>query len=205
MKVEIRSGGAVRISGYVNAVERDSRVLPARMAQGATGDFVERVSAGAFAKALKKSRDVRMMFNHERDIGGTADGTLKLVEDNIGLHAEAEITDPEVRAAAEHGQLRGWSFGFQNPVAKWDYEGRTQRRTIEDMELLEVSVLTKTPAYFGTSVELRSDEQPSETEYRAFDDAPEAVVSKTETTTQQPDFSQEINSYKKQIAALECG
>lgn len=199
MKVEIRIGGAVRISGYVNAVERDSRVLPARMAQGATGDFVERVSAGAFAKAIGRSKDIRMMFNHERDIGGTADGTLKLVEDNIGLYAEAEITDPEVRAAAEHGQLRGWSFGFSNPVAKWDSEGKVQRRTIEDMDLLEVSVLTKTPAYFGTSVEMRSSETV-EIERRAIDDTAEAIP-----PAEKRDFSQEINSYKKQIAALECG
>ncbi len=201
MKVEIRCGGTVRISGYVNAVERDSRILPARMAQGATGDFVERVSAGAFAKAIGRSKDIRMMFNHERDIGGTADGTLKLVEDNIGLYAEAEITDPEVRAAAEKGQLRGWSFGFQKPVVKWDCVGKVQRRTIEDMELLEVSILTKTPAYFGTSVEMRSSETV-EIEQRAIDDTPEV---KNELPVEKRNISQEINNYKMQIAALECG
>ena len=142
-----------------------------------------------------------MMFNHERDIGGTADGTLKLVEDNIGLYAEAEITDPEVRAAAEKGQLRGWSFGFQKPVVKWDCVGKVQRRTIEDMELLEVSILTKTPAYFGTSVEMRSSETV-EIEQRAIDDTPEV---KNELPVEKRNISQEINNYKMQIAALECG
>ncbi len=214
MKIEIRSGGAVHISGYVNAVERDSRVLPARMAAGASGSFVERVAAGAFAKAISRGRDIRMMFNHSRDIGGTADGSLKLSEDNIGLHAEAEITDPEVRAAAEKGLLRGWSFGMKNPAAQWTDAGNgIQRRTIEDMELVEVSILTKTPAYFGTSVEMRSAEvsaAPVEVERRAFDDTAE-VISTTETTEKAPEqrnYSQEINGYRKEIAALmalSCG
>lgn len=29
MKIEIRNGGEIHVSGYVNAVERESRVLPA--------------------------------------------------------------------------------------------------------------------------------------------------------------------------------
>ena len=211
MKVEIRESGAVHISGYVNAVGRDSRVLPKRMANGATGDFVERIAPGAFAKAIGRGRDVRMMFNHTRDIGGTADGSLKLREDNIGLHADAIVTDPEVRAAAEKGLLRGWSFGMLNPMALWaDAGGGIQRRTVEDMELEEVSILTKTPAYFGTSVEMRSaDGEPREIEYRAADDVPEvsgvkSVVSVKETPAEKRDFSQEINGYRKQIAALSC-
>lgn len=69
MKVEIRGADEVRISGYVNAVERDSRVLPAAMGAGATTDFVEKVSAGAFRRAIARNPDVRMLFNHEREIG----------------------------------------------------------------------------------------------------------------------------------------
>ncbi len=37
MKIEIRSNGEVHISGYVNAVERDSRMLLPQMAAGAAG------------------------------------------------------------------------------------------------------------------------------------------------------------------------
>ena len=37
-----------------------------------------------------------MLFNHEREIGSVSGGQLKLTEDNIGLHAEAVITDSEV-------------------------------------------------------------------------------------------------------------
>ena len=45
MDVEIRSKSVI-ISGYVNAVERDSRVLPASMCPEATAPFVEQVEAG---------------------------------------------------------------------------------------------------------------------------------------------------------------
>lgn len=36
MKIEIRSADLMHISGYVNAVERDSKQLPASMAPGMT-------------------------------------------------------------------------------------------------------------------------------------------------------------------------
>ena len=53
MKIEIRSD-SVHISGYVNAVERDSRVLPPAMASEATRDFVEQVVSGAFSRAISR-------------------------------------------------------------------------------------------------------------------------------------------------------
>lgn len=173
MKIEIRSAKEIHISGYVNAVERDSRVLPAAMNPAARSDFVERVSAGAFRRAIERNPNVRMLFNHEREIGSTSGGELKLTEDNIGLHAEAVITDTEVVNAAKKSELRGWSFGFSGAKDKWETlrEG-VQHRTLEDFNLAEVSILTKTPAYFGTSVELRG-ENAEVRETRAQDDVPE--------------------------------
>ena len=53
MKIEIRSADLMHISGYVNAVERDSKQLPASMAPGMTTPFVERIVSGTFAKSLK--------------------------------------------------------------------------------------------------------------------------------------------------------
>lgn len=62
MKIEIRSANEVHISGYINAVERDSRVLPKQMCPKATSDFVEKVSAGAFGRAI--SDIVRIIKKH---------------------------------------------------------------------------------------------------------------------------------------------
>ena len=179
MKIEIRGTDEVRISGYVNAVERDSRVLPAVMSRAAPGPFVEKVSAGAFKRAIVRNPNIRLLFNHEREIGSVGGGSLTLREDNIGLYAEASIADAEVVAAARKGELRGWSFGFSGAQDKWEqYKEGIHRRTLADFELDEVSILTKTPAYVGTSVELRSaeeSEQPGTREIRSCEDAAEVT------------------------------
>ena len=157
MKIEIRSDAEIYVSGYVNAVERDSRVLPPEMAVGAGSRFVEKVSAGAFKRAIERNPNVRLYFNHRREIGSVNGGQLKLREDNIGLHAEAVIIDPEVVAAAKRRELLGWSFGFSGAKSHWeDLGGDLKRRTLTDFDLSEVSLLTKTPAYVGTSVEMRT-------------------------------------------------
>lgn len=179
MKIEIRNGSEIRVSGYVNAVERDSRVLPPEMAVGASSRFVEKVGAGAFKRALARNPNVRLYFNHEREIGSVSGGQLRLSEDNIGLHAEAIITDAEVVSAAKRGELRGWSFGFSGAKSSWeDVSGGLKRRTLTDFDLSEVSILTKTPAYVGTSVEMRSAESdgtPEIREVRGFPDTAELI------------------------------
>lgn len=193
MELEIR-GNALHISGYVNAVERESRRLPARMCSRAKSDFVEKISAGAFGRAVSRAREVRLMFNHKRDIGGTADGTLKLSEDNIGLKAEATVTDPDVVTAAKQGELRGWSFGFTSAKDRWeDVSEGLQRRTIDDLDLQEVSILSVTPAYVGTSVELRG-ESLAETEFRSAEDSAKPVV--------MPDNKATAARYKAEIELL---
>lgn len=171
MKIEIRNGAELHISGYVNAVERDSRVLPPEMAPEATSPFVEKVSAGAFRRAIERNPNVRLYYNHEREIGSVSGGQLRLKEDNIGLFARAVITDENVVQAAKSGGLKGWSFGFSGARSMWENAGENlKRRKLTDFNLKEVSILTKTPAYFGTSVEMRGDDVEV-CEIRVFEDA----------------------------------
>ena len=159
MQIRIRSD-SVEIEGYVNVVERKSKTLWSRM-----GDFIERVCKGAFRKALKRNDNVRIWLNHdpERDLGGQKDGNLELEEDNVGLHARATITDPEVIKLARNGDLIGWSFGFYDREVemKRDEDG-LPLRNIHDLDLEEVSILdrTKTPAYDGTLITCRAEERP---------------------------------------------
>lgn len=165
MKIEIRSDN-VKISGYVNAVERRSAVLPQRICRTAPGNFVEVIRSGTFGASLSARPEVKLKFNHERTIGGTGNG-LELREDNIGLHAEAVISDPDVVSAARAHKLTGWSFGFTSPKEDWsepDNEG-VYTRSISGLDLVEVSILTKRPAYPATSVEVR-DGETTEYEYR---------------------------------------
>lgn len=148
MNVEIRAKDKAVISGYVNAVERESRVL--HRVGGLP--FREIVRQGTFKKALETGNPVFLMLNHERTICDTNSG-LELREDNIGLHAKAVISDKEIISAAENGKLTGWSFGFKCKKDSWNDTGEI--RTLEEIELDEVSILTKTPAYTATSIELR--------------------------------------------------
>ena len=158
MKIQIRAD-SVTIEGYVNAVERASKPLNSRL-----GKFVEKICAGAFNRALGRAQDVRILLNHDwsRDLGGIKDGNLELEEDNIGLHARATITDPEVIKDARNGDLVGWSFGFDdvNVEETRDEETGLPFRKVKDLNLAEVSLLNrkKTPAYVGTLVNVRGED-----------------------------------------------
>ena len=126
--------------------------------------------SGTFGASLSARPEVQLKFNHERTIGGTGNG-LELREDNIGLHAEATITDPDVVSAARAHKLTGWSFGFTSPKEDWsepDDDG-VYTRSISGLDLVEVSILTKRPAYPATSVEVR-DGEVQDFEYRQSED-----------------------------------
>ena len=156
MNILIRSDH-VEISGYVNAVERPSKVLHDR-----SGDFIETMREGAFKKALARNDDVRVLLNHDRkrDLGGTKDGNLELEEDNIGLRAKAKIYDKDVIDKARKGDLVGWSFGFTDrDVDKFYDDKGLLHRAVKDLDLEEVSILdrTRTPAYKGTLIMARDD------------------------------------------------
>lgn len=191
MKIEIRANGAV-IEGYVNAVGRDSRMLPSPL-----GRFVEQVTPKTFERALSKGTDVQLRLNHERTLGSLKNGDLELREDNIGLFARAWVTDPEVLEKARRDELRGWSFGFFSDRDHFEeLPDGLKRRYLDEIELREVSIIDnrKTPAYIGTSIEARG-ETDAAFETRGGDDPAELVDS-----TPKPDyarFEQEIANLRK--------
>jgi len=166
MRIEIRSDSVI-LDGYVNAVGRFSRVLPS-----SRGSFIEQIVPKTFERALMKGNNVDLLFNHlkDRKLGSTAEGNLQLREDNIGLRATATITDPVVMEKARNGELKGWSFGFISQRDSWE-EGTdgVHKRSVEELDLAEVSVLDKTPAYIATSIESRSDTESILTETRTQD------------------------------------
>lgn len=175
MKIEIRADHVV-LDGYVTAAGRDSRILASPR-----GRFVEQVEPGTFGKALERG-PIELRFNHGRVIGTTADGTLELREDSIGLRATATVTDPEVIQAAREKRLQGWSSGFYALKDRWeDWREGIQRRYLEDIWLKEVSILTKTPAYIATTVEER-DGDCAVLEERSVEDAPEEVPPRADNT-----------------------
>lgn len=154
MRIEIRAKNDATIEGYVNAVGRDSRV----MTDIKHGKFVEQVKPGTFQRALDAASDVQLKLNHQRELGSRSAGDVELHEDSIGLYARAHVTDEEVITAAEKKELRGWSFSFNNLKDEWEAVSDTvSRRRLEEIRLLEVSILTVTPAYIATSIEMRGE------------------------------------------------
>lgn len=155
MQINVRED-SVEISGYVNAVERNSKPLMSRI-----GQFVERICKGAFKKAIKRNNDIHILLNHDwdRDLGSTKQGNLELEEDNIGLHARATITDRDVIEKAKRGDLVGWSFGFSDRDVENSLERGIPSRAVKDLDLYEVSILdrTRTPAYDGTLITARAE------------------------------------------------
>ncbi len=165
MKIEIRNN-AINLDGYVNVVNRESRVLPSPR-----GKFIEHIVPGAFQKALESADDVKLLFNHQesRLLGSIKQGNLSLNEDVIGLRAKCTVNDAEVIEKARKNELRGWSFGFKVTKNEW-VEGADgiQRRAIQELQLDEVSILDRTPAYYATSIEQRGDDD-IEVEQRGFE------------------------------------
>lgn len=174
MKIEIRNDKAV-VSGYVNAVGRDSRPIT-----DVRGKFVEQIEPGAFRASLERSENVDLLLNHDKSkvYASTKDGNLKLTEDNIGLRAEAVLTDAEMIRKARSGEFRGWSFGMY--VGDSAMEERAEgipRRHVKSLNMFEVSLIDKSriPCYVGTSVECRAEGEDVLTELRYSEEEPEII------------------------------
>ena len=197
MKAELRADG-VAISGYVNVTGRESRPVITR-----AGKVIEKIEPGAFKRAIERAKGkIKLLLDHmdNRILGDTEKRTLMLSEDNVGLKAEAFITDPEVVRAAKEGRLKGWSFRMQHVIDK--IEERAEGlpiRTVTDFEMPEVSlVLNKVPAYSATSIELRAEEEnETEVEIRSIEDAADCLETvETPKETSKPDYT----SYERRIA-----
>ena len=159
MNIEVRDD-SVLISGYVNAVERWSKPIRGNL-RGTVQRFIEKIKAGVFKTALKRNSNVKVLLNHnhDRELANTANGTAVLEEDNIGLRAEVTITDPEVVEKARNHKLVGWSFGFYPNSDEVAQRETLATRTVTDLDLDEISILddTRSPAYYGTSIETRCE------------------------------------------------
>lgn len=153
MEIEKRAND-VHITGYVNAVGRESRVLHDK-----DGEFIEIIEPRTFAKALEMNENVGLMFNHVRDLEYSS---FTLEEDNIGLKVDIITNDAEVMEKVD--KLQGWSFGFNGCECEWTTRDDGMRiRHVRALNLIEVSLLDCTPAYYATSVEVR-EQQPNNLE-----------------------------------------
>lgn len=204
LNIELRAD-SVTISGYVNAVERDSR----KMTLEDGTPFVEQVRAGVFNASIEQYKNTNAFLNHDKTkmLGVTTDGSLKLKEDNIGLWAELTTQNAEAVEAARNGNLTGWSFGFIKMRDHWDTIGwdaetghEIKRRYLDEIQLTEVSILSGLiPAYYGTSYEVRAEERKT-IEFRANDIEARSIGVMPEINIQ---FEKRLNSVENKIKLLE--
>ncbi len=161
MKVDrryVRSEYEVRADGDTAVISGYAAVFNARTG---IGWFVEQVMPGAFDRSVNSPvADVRALKNHDPNfvIGRTTNGTLKLSQDDRGLHYEAHgnLTKPSVQelvADLERGDIDQSSFGFYVPD-NGDEWGHTDDgmplRSLVDVGLYDVSPVTF-PAYLDTT------------------------------------------------------
>lgn len=144
---ELRTKGR-RLEGYAAVFGAEARIA----------DFTETIAPGAFASTLAERTDILALVDHDpgRILARTKSGTLRLAEDARGLAFDLDVPGTtlgnDVLALCERGDLGGMSFSFSVKSEKWDGE----RRTLESVNLHEVSVVSAWPAYDGTIVQARS-------------------------------------------------
>lgn len=203
MRIEVRNNQVI-LDGYVNVTDRDSRELPSPK-----GKFIERVAPRTFQRALDNADDVNLLFNHDknRKLGSIKEGNLKLREDNVGLRATATVTDEEIIEKAKNGELRGWSFGFRALKDDWeDMSEGLQRRNVRELELEEVSILDKTPAYMATSIEARGRNIMTETRSEEFEATIEdnSEVKKQEKQTEEEYVCENCGAEREKEPTEDC-
>lgn len=136
------------------------------------GWFTEVIAPGAFSRAISEQIDVRALFNHDWNnvLGRVSNGTLRLSEDERGLKFEVDLPNTtlgrDLAESLSRGDINQCSFGFIPTVEEWDYSVEPAKRTINEVELFEISVVSL-PAYEDTEVSLvRSKEIGTSVEKR---------------------------------------
>jgi uncharacterized protein len=146
--LELRASGR-RLSGYAAVFNQTTALF---------ADQTESIRAGAFTASLAAGRDVLALGDHmpDRVLARTASKTLRLTEDDRGLHFSLDLPDTtagrDLLVLASRGDLGGASFGF---VVTEDLKTGNHRELLA-VDLHEISIISAWPAYSGTSVEARS-------------------------------------------------
>jgi len=124
------------------------------------GGFREIIAPEAVDRTLNEAADVRALVDHDsaKVIGRTRAGTLRLRKDSKGLAIEIEPDDEisyarDVMRAVARGDISGMSFGFRALEDSWDHDGKVPVRTVHDMKISEVSIVSF-PAYQATDVQV---------------------------------------------------
>ena len=143
LRVQQEENGRTVIQGYAALVRSESQDL---------GGFIETIAPGAFDAVMRSNPDVFGRYNHERLLGRTSSGTMKLELDERGLkytiypkHSDADVVE-----SISRGDIRGSSFAFRSDPSteQWtrDKAGRMIREIRNITHLADAGPVDN-PAY----------------------------------------------------------
>lgn len=138
--------------GYAAVFNSESEPLP----------FRETILPGAFSRSLRSRNNVKMFVNHNMDqvLASSRAGTLKLSEDNRGLLVEADLPPTtyakDLSIMMRRGDVDSMSFGFSVPRNGDSWNDDQSQRTLKEVRLHEVSIVTSFPAYAATTAQVRT-------------------------------------------------
>ena len=152
LRLDNAESDGMRFSGYAAVFNSESEPLP----------FIEVIEPGAFRRSLKSRNEIKLFKNHNMDevLASTRSKTLRLMEDDKGLLAEATLPDTtagrDLAVLMKRGDVHAMSFGFSVPRGGDKYSDDGKMRTLREIRLHEVSIVTGFPAYQATTASVRS-------------------------------------------------
>ena len=148
---EVRAAAeGMSFTGYAIRYNAKSEPLP----------FRETIAPGAVTRSLKSRNEIKAFVNHDTNLvlGSTRAGTLRLSEDDRGVPVEIDLPETtygrDLSVSVKRGDVSGMSFGFS--VVKDQWNDDYSERTIYELRLHEVSVVTGFPAYRQTTAAVRA-------------------------------------------------
>jgi HK97 family phage prohead protease len=153
LRVEARGMSPV-IRGYAIVYNRLSELL---------GFFREQIAPEAMTRTLAEGLDLRALVDHDtaKPLGRLKAGSLRVETDTHGLRVEIDPPNTtyghDIVESIRRGDVTGMSFAFRTMPDgdRWDESATPPIRTVVDMQVHEVSVVTF-PAYPQTEVAMRS-------------------------------------------------
>ena len=137
-------------TGYAIRYNAKSEPLP----------FRETIAPGAATRSMRSRNEIKAFVNHDTNLvlGSTRAGTLRLSDDERGVLSEIDLPETtygrDLSVSIQRGDVTGMSFGFS--VVKDTWNDDYSERTIHELRLHEVSVVTGFPAYRQTTAAVRA-------------------------------------------------
>lgn len=142
--------------------------------------FREQIAPEAVDRTLNEGIDMRALIDHDpaKLMARLSARTLKVSKDAHGLLVEIDPPDTtysrDALESVRRGDLTGMSFAFRTLKDQWDETTDPPTRTVLDMRVHEVSLVTF-PAYPATDVDVAQRSLNTFREQKVFSPSPKML------------------------------